>query len=213
MDGSLFADASEQDPPRTAGPPFSLTDIEPLVRTEPVEPVEPVELELPPDPTQPPSDIPRAHAGGFLPTFPALDGLKGVAVVVVLLFDAGADAGPRAATSASRRCSPSPASSPSPVCWPSGATGRASTSAGFWSRRIRRVLGAALAVLAVAGVFGVVAAASDLQRHALAGDGIAVAAVGGQLAVHPRRPAVRPGLRAGVADPPVLGALAASASC
>ena len=86
IDGFLFAAASEPDPPVSTGPPFSLTDIEPLA---PASPAEPVDLEFPPDPAEPRRDIPRAHIGGFLPKFPALDGLKGVAVVVVLLFDAG----------------------------------------------------------------------------------------------------------------------------
>ena len=86
MDGSLFADAAEQDPPGRVDLPFSLTDIEPLA---PTPAPEPLDLEFPPDPTVPPDRIPRAHVGGFLPDFPALDGLKGVAVVVVLLFDAG----------------------------------------------------------------------------------------------------------------------------
>ncbi len=50
--------------------------------------------------------------------------------------------------------------------------GRTSTCAAFWNRRIRRVLAATLTALALAGVFCLVAS-SDVQRRALAGDGIA----------------------------------------
>ncbi len=67
MDGFLFADAAEQDPPDRIDLPFSLTDIEPLASTPAPEPLD---LEFPPDPTEPPDRIPRAHVGGLPPDLP-----------------------------------------------------------------------------------------------------------------------------------------------
>ncbi|MGZ7013659.1 MAG: acyltransferase family protein [Acidimicrobiales bacterium] len=167
MDGSLFADASEQDPPISTGPPFSLTDIEPLA---PTSPVEPIELEFPPDPTEPPGRSPRAHAGGFLPTFPALDGLKGIAIVVVLLFDAGLGWAKGGHLGVSTLFTLAGFLAVAGLLAERG-DGQGIDVRAFWARRIRRVLAATLAALAVAGVFGLVAA-SDLQRRALAVDGI-----------------------------------------
>lgn len=170
MDGSLFADAAEQDPPRSTGPPFSLTDIEPLARPVADPPADPVELEFPPDRTEPPARTPRGHAGGFLPTFPALDGLKGVAVVVVLLFDANLAWAKGGHLGVSTLFTLSGFLAVAGLLAERG-DGEPVDVRAFWARRIRRVLTATLAALALAGVFCLVAS-SDLQRRALAADGI-----------------------------------------
>ncbi len=167
MDGPVSISASEQDPPLSGGLPFSLTDVEPLASATPVEPFG---LEFPPDPTEPPNPIPRAHVGGFLPTFPALDGLKGLAIVVVLLFDADLSWAKGGHLGVSTLFTLAGFLAVAGLLAERGDGARIGIRA-FWARRIRRVLAAALTALAVAGVFCLVAA-SDLQRRAIAADGI-----------------------------------------
>ena len=170
MDGSLFAGTSSgQDPPRSAGPPFSLTDIEPLARPDPM-PTDHFELEFPPDPAEPPSRTPGGRPSGYLPTFPAIDGLKGVAIVAVLLFDAGLGWAKGGHLGVSTLFTLAGFLAVAGLLAERG-DGERIDLVGFWTRRIRRVLAATLVALAVASVFCLVAA-SDLQRRALAADGI-----------------------------------------
>jgi peptidoglycan/LPS O-acetylase OafA/YrhL len=106
-----------------------------------------------------------------LPIFPALTGLRGVAVAVVVLYDArltllrGGGLGISTLFTLSGFLA---------VAGLLAERGESSTVdlLGFWTRRARRVLGPALAVLAVAGAFGLVAAVGS-QRRGLVGDGVA----------------------------------------
>jgi peptidoglycan/LPS O-acetylase OafA/YrhL len=163
MDGSLFADLGEHDPPIDTGPPFSLTDIEPLVPR--AEPPASTTFEL-----ERTADIPRSHTGGFLPTFPALDGLKAVAVVAVLLFDADLAWAKGGHLGVSTLFTLAGFLAVAGLLAERGDGGPVGIG-GFWARRVRRVLTATCAALALAGVFGLVAA-TDAQRRSLAGDGI-----------------------------------------
>jgi len=173
MDGSLFADAAEQDPPSRVDLPFSLTDVEPFVPApdHARRDHEPLDLEFPPDPTEPPDRVRRAHVGGFLPTFPALDGLKGVAVLVVLLFDAGLSWAKGGHLGVSTLFTLSGFLAVAGLLAERG-DGAPIDVRASWARRIRRVLAATLVALALAGVFCLVAS-SEVQRRAMAADGIA----------------------------------------
>lgn len=167
MDGPLFADLTEQDQPVSTGPPFSLTDIEPLAPRADKADAATFELELPPEHT---ARIQRSHTGGFLPTFPALDGLKGLAVVAVLLFDADLSWAKGGHLGVSTLFTLAGFLAVAGLLAERG-DGERIHIRSFWARRVRRVLIATLTALAVAGAFGLVAA-TDLQRRALAGDGI-----------------------------------------
>ena len=168
MDGSLFAGTSAaQDAPKSAGPPFSLTDIEPLRR---IEPPEPIELDFPPDPTEPPHGPRGERTGGFLPTFPALDGLKGVAIVAVLLFDAGLGWAKGGHLGVSTLFTLAGFLAVAGLLAERG-DGHHIHVRSFWRRRIRRVLAATLVALAVACAF-CLTAATDAQRRAIGADGI-----------------------------------------
>jgi peptidoglycan/LPS O-acetylase OafA/YrhL len=114
---------------------------------------------------------PRPPTRSRFPHFPALDGLRGLAVLAVVLFDLGS------------RWTKGGHLGITTLFTLTGFLAMASLLAErgdghpirlgrFWKRRIRHILGATLVVLALAIVFAFTAAAA-IQRHNLAVDGIA----------------------------------------
>jgi len=107
-------------------------------------------------------------AGGYLPYFPALDGIRAVAVVAVLLFHGGFSWAVGGYLGVSTFFTLSGFLITSLLLAERSATGSIALRA-FWLRRFRRLLPASLVALALVLAFGVFAA-SDLQRTNLQGD-------------------------------------------
>ncbi len=118
-----------------------------------------------PVPTAPPS-----RARGRFPHFPALDGLRGLAVLVLVLYGLDtrlAKGGHLGATTLFTLMGFLAMAS----LLASRSDQRGISLGAFWGRRIRRILGLSLVALVIAGAFGIVAA-DALQRHRLALDGL-----------------------------------------
>ena len=108
------------------------------------------------------------------PHFPALDGLKGLAVLAIVVYDLGtrwAKGGHLGADTLFVLMGFLAMAS----LLTSRADERGVALKSFWSRRIRRIIGPTLVVLAIAVAFGF-AAANALQREHLAGDGLSALA-------------------------------------
>ncbi len=104
------------------------------------------------------------------PHFPALDGLKGVAVAAIVVYDLGtrwAKGGHLGADTLFVLMGFLAMAS----LLTSRADDRGVRLKSFWTRRIRRIIGPTLVVLVLAVVFGVTAA-NAVQRDRLAGDGL-----------------------------------------
>ena len=125
------------------------------------------EPELFPEPPTEPAPAPRA-AGAYLPYFPGLDGVRGLAVVAVLVFHAGFGWAVGGYLGVSTFFTLSGFLITSLLFAERAATGSVDLKA-FWVRRFRRLMPAALAALALATLFGLVAA-DAIQRKNLAGD-------------------------------------------
>ncbi len=113
-------------------------------------------------------------ATGYLPYFPALDGIRAVAVVAVLLFHGGFDWAVGGYLGVSTFFTLSGFLITSLLLAERSVTGTIALRA-FWLRRFRRLLPASLVALALVLAFGAFAA-SDLQRTNLQGDVVAALA-------------------------------------
>ena len=118
----------------------------------------------------PPASAPGSR-GPSLPYFPALDGVRGLAVAGVLLFHAGFDWMVGGYLGVSTFFTLSGFLITSLLLAERAAHGEVKLKA-FWVRRFRRLMPAALACLVLALVFGVFVA-DAIQRENLAGDVIA----------------------------------------
>lgn len=128
------------------------------------------EVEAPPERSRPggrPDGSPRPR-GAQLPYFPALDGLRGLAVAAVLLFHGGFSWMVGGYLGVSTFFTLSGFLITSLLLAERGSRGALDLRA-FWARRFRRLMPAALAALAFVIVFGVFAADAS-QRRNLAGD-------------------------------------------
>jgi peptidoglycan/LPS O-acetylase OafA/YrhL len=112
----------------------------------------------------------EARSRSRFPHFPALDGLKGLAVAAIVVYDLGtrwAKGGHLGADTLFVLLGF--------LAMASLLTSRADDHgvglASFWTRRVRRVIGPTLVVLVLAVLFGVTAA-NAVQRQHLAGDGL-----------------------------------------
>jgi peptidoglycan/LPS O-acetylase OafA/YrhL len=115
-----------------------------------------------------------ARSRSRFPHFPALDGLKGLAVLAIVVYDLGtrwAKGGHLGADTLFVLMGFLAMAS----LLTSRADDRGVGLTSFWTRRIRRIIGPTLVVLALAALFGVVAA-NAVQRDHLAGDGISALA-------------------------------------
>ncbi len=117
---------------------------------------------------------PRPTTRGRFPHFPALDGLRGVAVLAAVLFDLGTRWAKGGHLGISTLFTLTGFLAMASLLAERG-DGHPIGLGRFWTRRIRHVLGASLAVLALAVVFAFTAAAA-IQRHDLAADGISALA-------------------------------------
>jgi peptidoglycan/LPS O-acetylase OafA/YrhL len=111
-----------------------------------------------------------ARSRSRFPHFPALDGLKGLAVLAIVVYDLGtrwAKGGHLGADTLFVLMGF--------LAMASLLTSRAGDHGvelkSFWTRRVRRIVGPTLVVLALAALFGVIAA-NAVQRDHLAGDGL-----------------------------------------
>jgi peptidoglycan/LPS O-acetylase OafA/YrhL len=132
------------------------------------------ELEPPPEPAfefpdDPPEPVNRT-SGKVLPDFPALNGLRGIAVAAIVLYDAPLTWARGGALGISTLFTLTGFLAVAGLLAERGERGTVDLR-DFWARRVRRALGPALVVLALAAAFGLIAAAGS-QRHALAGDGV-----------------------------------------
>jgi peptidoglycan/LPS O-acetylase OafA/YrhL len=109
--------------------------------------------------------------GGHLPYFPALEGLRGVAVVAVLLFHSGFEWMRGGYLGVSTFFTLSGFLITSLLLAERGATASINLRT-FWVRRVRRLMPAALATLALVALFGVFGA-DAVQKRNLAGDVVA----------------------------------------
>jgi len=119
-------------------------------------------------PAAPASSGSRAEPGGRLPHLPALDGLRGLAVAAVVLFHGGFSWMTGGYLGVSTFFTLSGFLITSLLLAERAATASIDLRA-FWTRRFRRLMPAALAALALAALFGIVAA-DAVQRRNLAGD-------------------------------------------
>ncbi|MCU0269601.1 MAG: acyltransferase [Acidimicrobiales bacterium] len=108
---------------------------------------------------------------GHLPYFPALDGLRGLAVIAVVLFHAGFGWASGGFLGVSTFFTLSGFLITALLLAERSATGRVDLRA-FWRRRFRRLMPAALAALALAVLYGL-AAADPVQQARLGGDVVA----------------------------------------
>ncbi len=119
-------------------------------------------------------DTPAAPTRSRFPHFPALDGLRGLAVVAAVFYDLGTRWAKGGHLGISTLFTLTGFLAMASLLAERG-DGHPIRLGRFWNRRIRHVLGTSLAVLAVAVVFAFTAAAA-IQRHNLAADGIAALA-------------------------------------
>ncbi len=112
-----------------------------------------------------------APVRGRFPHFPALDGLRGLAVLAAVLFDLGTRWVKGGHLGISTLFTLTGFLAMASLLAERG-DGHPIRLGRYWNRRIRHILGTSLAVLAVAVVFAFTAAAA-IQRHNLAIDGIA----------------------------------------
>ncbi len=117
----------------------------------------------------------RPHAvRGRFPHFPALDGLRGLAVLAAVFFDLGTKWAKGGHLGLSTLFTLTGFLAMASLLAERG-DGHPIDLGRFWTRRIRHILLATLVVLGVAAAFGVAAAAA-IQRHDLALDGLAALA-------------------------------------
>jgi peptidoglycan/LPS O-acetylase OafA/YrhL len=120
--------------------------------------------------TEPQSTAGPSHSRTAFPHFPALDGLRGVAVLAIVVYDLGtkwAKGGHLGADTLFALMGF--LAMASLLSW--RADGRGVRFKDFWTRRIRRIVVPLLVALVLALVFGLTAA-NALQRHRLPGDGL-----------------------------------------
>ncbi|MEZ5142015.1 MAG: acyltransferase family protein [Acidimicrobiales bacterium] len=119
------------------------------------------------EPPVTPAPAPRP-AGAYLPYFPGLDGVRGLAVIGVLVFHAGFGWAVGGYLGVSTFFTLSGFLITSLLFAERAATGSVDLKA-FWVRRFRRLMPAAMAALALATLYGLIAA-DAIQKRNLAGD-------------------------------------------
>ncbi|MEZ5208291.1 MAG: acyltransferase [Acidimicrobiales bacterium] len=131
-----------------------------------------------------PGARPAATPRASMPYFPALDGIRALAVAAVLCFHGGFSWAEGGYLGVSTFFTLSGFLITSLLLTEHRSTGAIDRKA-FWSRRFRRLMPTALAGMVITTVYGATVATSD-QRANLAGDTTRGVDVHRQLALHPR---------------------------
>ena len=140
------------------------------------------------------------------PHFPALDGLKGLAVLAIVVYDLGTHWAKGGHLGADTLFVLMGFLAMASLLTSRADERRRRACRSFWTRRIRRIIGPTLVVLALAVLPSAFAAANALQRDHLAGDGLSTLVSVANWRMIQTHQAFGPATAVRLARPPVLAA-------